>query len=220
MATSEKPLRRDAQLNRERILAAAAELFAERGLTVTLDDVAERAGLGVGTVYRRFRSRDELIEALFEERVQELVSLADEAVADPDPWEGLRGFLERIVRLQAADRGLKETLLGTKEGRARVAAIRDQMRGRAEELVRRAKAAGVVRDDFEASDLPLLQMMVGAVAEVAATERPDLWRRQLALLLDGIRADGHRERLPVPPLGFDALETCLMARPGPGHRRG
>jgi AcrR family transcriptional regulator len=210
MATAEKPLRRDAERNRQRVLAAARDLFAERGLAVTLDDVAARAGLGVGTVYRRFSSRDALVDALFEERVQEVVALADEALASEDPWEGLVDFLHRLVALQAADRGLKEVVLGTTEGRERVAKMREQMRPRVGELVRRAKAAGSLRADFDATDLPLLQMMLGSVAEISTPERSALWQRFLGLLLDGMRAGATEPTpLPVAPLGSEDLDDVM-----------
>jgi AcrR family transcriptional regulator len=209
MSTMEKPLRRDAERNRQRILQAARELFAERGLAVTLDDVAHHAGLGVGTVYRRFSSRDELVDALFEERMLEIIRLADEALAYEEPWLGLKTFIERLVGLQAADRGLKEVLLGTTEGRERVACVREQMRPRAEELVRRAQAAGALRPDFAASDLPLLQMMLGAVADVSTPEHAELWRRFLVMLLDGMRACPQRTTLGEPPLDFQALDAVM-----------
>ena len=219
MAAVERPLRRDAERNRQRILDAARELFAERGLAVTLDDVAHRAGLGVGTVYRRFGSRDELVDALFEERMMDIVALADEGLAASDPWEGLTNFIERLVALQAADRGLKEVLLGTTEGRERVARVREQMRPRGEELVRRAQAAGALRADFAASDLPLLQMMLGAVAEVTTPQHQGLWRRFLMIVLDGMRADGgSRAALPEPPLNFDSLHE-VMCRWRPSRQR-
>jgi AcrR family transcriptional regulator len=219
MATVDKPLRRDAQRNRERLLEAARELFAQRGLAVTLDDIAQRAGVGVGTAYRRFGSREELIVALFEERMHEIVSLAQEAFASDDPWTALVDFLTRMAELQAGDRGLKEVLLGSGAGRERVGRIRDELRPRAQALIERAQAAGAVRPDIDASDLPLLQMMIGAVADVAPPERPELWRRFLALLLDGIRMPGAaRAQLPGPPLGFDALED-VMCRWRPPRER-
>lgn len=215
----ERPLRRDAQRNRELLLRAARELFAQRGLAVTLDDVAHHAGLGVGTAYRRFGSRDELIDALFEERMRDMVTLADAALDDPDPWEGLVGLLERLVELQAADAGLKEVMLGGRQGRERSYRVREQMRPRALELVRRAQEAGALRPDVDASDLPLLQMMVGAVADVATSRRPDLWRRFLALLLDGLRPQGApRPPLGQPPLGFEDLDE-VMRRWRPPRRR-
>jgi AcrR family transcriptional regulator len=210
MSTVDRPLRQDAERNRLKILGAARELFAMRGLEVTLDDIAAAAGLGVGTVYRRFSSRDELIEALFEERVVEIVQLADEALEHQDPWLGLTGFLERVSALQAADRGLKEALLGTSEGRGRVARVRETVRPRADELVRRAQAAGMLREDFAASDLPLIQMMLTSIADITTPEHERLWRRFLVMLFDGMRADGAAPSpLPEPPLPLEALDGVM-----------
>jgi AcrR family transcriptional regulator len=207
---AERPLRRDAERNRGLLLAAARELFAERGLSVTLDDIAARAGLGVGTAYRRFGSRDELVEALFEERVEEIVALADAALEADDPWQGFVGLLERLVELQAGDRGLKEILLGSPAGRERVCAVRDRMRPRVVELIRRCQEAGELRADFCPSDTPLLQMMVGAIADVAPEDRPDLWRRFLGFLLDGLRAPGREgTALAAPPLGFERIGDAM-----------
>ena len=211
MTTADRPLRADAQRNRQRLLEAAHDLFAERGLSVTLDDIARRAGVGVGTAYRRFGSRDELITALFEERMHEILALADEAMAIENPWEGLVTFLTRMVELQASDRGLKDVMLGSARGRERVARLRDQLRPRGEALVARAKAAGMLRPDFDVSDVPLLQMMVAAIADVAPPDRPDLWRRYLRLLVEGIRAEGTpREPLPDPPLGLECIQEVMV----------
>jgi AcrR family transcriptional regulator len=210
MATSERPLRRDAQQNRERILAAARPLFAECGLAATLDDVARRAGLGVGTVYRRFPSRDALVEALFEERILEMVRLVDEALALEDPWEALVTCLERLIAMQASDRGLKEAVLGTGAGRERVARVREQMYPRVMELLSRAQRAGVVRGDLDPGDLPMLQLMVTMIAEVSGPERPDLWRRYLAIVLDGIRGPRvARQQLHPAAVGFDRLDEVM-----------
>lgn len=215
----DKPLRRDAERNRQLLLEAARELFAEQGLSVSLDDIARRAGVGVGTAYRRFGSRDELVEALFEQRVQEIVDLADEALECADPWSGLVCLLDRLVALQAADRGLKEVLLGSGEGRRNAQRIREQMRPRVSELVCRARESGSLRRDFDPSDLPLLHMMVGAVAEVATPERPELWRRFLGFMIDGLRAPGfNRDPLDEPPIGFETLDE-VMCRWRPPRRR-
>ena len=111
-------LRRDAERNRDRILAAARRLFAETGQAVTHNEVARAADVGVGTVYRRFPERADLMRALFEDQLEQVGALADAALAEPDPWPALRGFFERVVDLQAADRGLREFMLGP-DGRAR-----------------------------------------------------------------------------------------------------
>jgi AcrR family transcriptional regulator len=110
VAPTERPLRKDAERNRLRILEAAGELFAERGLGVTLDDIARHAGVGVGTVYRRFADKELLIDALFEQRMELMCSIAAEALELQDPWDGFVYFFEQGSELQARDRGLKELL--------------------------------------------------------------------------------------------------------------
>src|SRR5215217_6312007 len=110
MSTTQ-PLRADAERNRERILAAAAELYAERGLDVSLDDIAAAAGVGVGTVYRRFPDKDALIDALFEDKIDRAVELASNALEIEDPWEGLVTFMRGMCRMQAQDRGFRDALL-------------------------------------------------------------------------------------------------------------
>src|SRR6516225_10472446 len=105
-----RPLRRDAERNRQRILKAAAEVFNERGLDVSLDEIARHAGVGVGTVYRRFRTKEELIEALFLDRLDSVAAIADEADANPDAWCGLVSFMERMAEIMEGDLGLRQML--------------------------------------------------------------------------------------------------------------
>jgi AcrR family transcriptional regulator len=210
MATIERPLRKDAERNRQRILEAARELFSERGLSVTLNDIAHYAGCGVGTVYRRFPDKEQLIDALFEERIGELVVCAEVALTNPDPWEGLVSFLEDGLRLQARDRGLKEVLLSTDEGRARVAVARERLMPLGGQLIERAGAAGALRPDISRQDIPVIHVMLGAVMDGARDVEPDLWRRYLAIVLRGLRADSTvPEPLPVGPLTQDQLEDVM-----------
>ena len=110
--TSDKPLRKDAARNRERILEAARDLFQQRGLSASLNDIARHAGVGVGTVYRHFPDKDQLVEGLFEQRIEELVTRMEQAVADPDPWHGLTSFIRESTEMQADDRGIKDLLTG------------------------------------------------------------------------------------------------------------
>jgi AcrR family transcriptional regulator len=179
-----RPLRRDAERNRRRILEAAAQAFAERGLAITMDDIAEYAEVGVGTVYRRFPNKQALIEALFEERMAELVAIAEDALAADDPWEGIVTFMERAQALQAQNRALKELMLDTPQGCERVAGVRGRLVPLTEQLVARAHASGQLRPDVDQSDLKLIQTMLGTAADV----EPDAWRRMLGILLDGLRA--------------------------------
>lgn len=106
-----RPLRRDAERNRQRILRAASEVFTERGLEVSLDEVARHAGVGVGTVYRRFRTKEDLVEALFVDRIEEVAALAEKAAQDPDPWSGLASFMAEAADLLAGDLGLRQIMM-------------------------------------------------------------------------------------------------------------
>jgi AcrR family transcriptional regulator len=211
MATeTERPLRRDAERNRQRILQAAGEVFAERGLDVSMDDIARHAGVGVGTVYRRFPSKELLIEALFEDRIGQVVSIAQESLEVDDPWDGLVDFLVRVTEVSSLDRGLKQLLLSSTHGQDRVAYGRDCIVPLVDALVTRAQEAGQLRDDIAHTDFALLQMGLGAVAEYAAEVNPDVWRRCLVLLLDGMRAQpGAATPMPVPPLALEQVE-CAM----------
>ncbi|HEU4973522.1 MAG TPA: helix-turn-helix domain-containing protein [Baekduia sp.] len=213
-ATGERPLRADAERNRQRILAAAAEVFAERGLGVTLDDIARHAGVGVGTVYRRFPDKEQLIDALFEDRMAALVALAEECLRDADPWTGLSTFVERGLELQAADRGLKDLVTCTAHGRERVSQGRERLAPLVGRLVERGQAAGVVRPDIRHTDVALVHLMLGAAMDVTCGVRPDAWRRLLGLALDGLRAAGAEpSALASPPLDEDELEAAMRTLP-------
>jgi AcrR family transcriptional regulator len=206
---SARPLRRDAERNRQRILDAARALVAQVGLDISHDDIARAADVGVGTVYRRFPDKQKLIEELFDERVDQIVALVDAARQLDDPWQGLRHFLEGNLELQAGDQGLKELMLGS--SRATDLAQRAQRRiGPAvSELVARAHASGQLRADVGVEDFPLVQMMVGAVMEDARHIDPTLWRRALTLVLDGYRAGGEPTPLPGRMPAPEQIEQVL-----------
>jgi AcrR family transcriptional regulator len=212
MAT-EKPLRADAERNRKRILDAAAELFAAKGLSVGLDEIAHHAGVGVGTAYRRFPDKRQLIEALFEERLDRLVELAERGLAADDAWEGLTGFLEQATELQVQNRGLKEIIVGSDHGTALAARARARLAPLTEQLVRRAQASGGLRADVVATDLPLLQFMVSSAAELTPPHAPQLWRRYLALAIEGLRTPDPQP-LPHPGLSADELDIVLSRARG------
>jgi AcrR family transcriptional regulator len=210
--TVERPLRKDAERNRRRILDAATELFTERGLSVTLNDIAHHADVGVGTVYRRFPDKELLIDALFEERIEEMLALAEQALQASDPWQGLVGFIEQSLELQARDKGLKQLLLGTPQGCARVGGVRERMLPLVSTLVLRARDAGQLRADVEPEDLAVTQWMLGAVVDYGRDVKPELWRRYLHLLLRGLRAEPQpAEPLPVPPLTPEELDELLSS---------
>jgi AcrR family transcriptional regulator len=206
----ERRLRRDAERNRQRILTAAADAFAEVGLSVTMDEIARRAGVGVGTVYRRFPDKEQLIDALFEQRLDELVGLGEAALAEEDPWAGLVRFFESFLALQAADRGLKEVVLSTAHGRDRVRVARGRIAPVVRALIDRAQAEGSLRPDVVGPDIALVQFMVGAVIDYTHDVDPDVWRRLLAIVLDGLRTrrDGPGA-LPAPPLADEQLDAAM-----------
>jgi AcrR family transcriptional regulator len=210
--TADRPLRRDAERNRQRINQAARELFAERGFAVTLDDIADRAEVGIGTVYRRYPDKRALIDLLFEERMAQIVELFDTGLADPDPWRGLVFALESSLALMVEDRGLWELMMSGDHGGDGVQRGRVELGPRMERLVRRAQASGAVRADLEPSDLPLVQMMVGALIDATRDVAPDVWRRHLRLILDGLRPDRRKPSpLPHPALSPDEMDTAMRA---------
>jgi AcrR family transcriptional regulator len=204
-----RPLRADAERNRQRILRAAAEVFTERGLQATLDDVAERAGVGVATVYRRFPDKEALVEDLFTERLDTLVGFAELALAEPDPWTGLATFLENAASVMAGDRGLRQILMFATYGRDRVASARACMLPLVTSLVQRAQESGDVRADLSPTDIPLIEFMLGAAAGYAGQVRPDIWRRYLALFLDALRPTA--TALPEPALTPDELVQAMRS---------
>jgi AcrR family transcriptional regulator len=217
--TSERPLRRDAERNRQRILEAARELFAERGLGVSLDEIARHAGVGVGTVYRRFPDKEQLIDALFEARLGEILAAATDSLAMSDPWEALAHFLERSLELQVEDRALKELLLGTSTAHARIERGRQQIQPVVEAVLDRAQQAGVVREDLTVADLLMLQHAIGEAAEYTREVAPEVWRRIMVIALDGLRPDRRRPSpMPVPPLD-DEQVFCSMREWGQRRRR-
>jgi AcrR family transcriptional regulator len=212
MATAERPLRADAERNRQRILAAADEVFASRGLDVSLDDIAHAAGVGVGTVYRRFPSKDDLIDALFEDKIEEVVALATEALAIEDPWESFEAFTRGMCRKQAEDRGIKELLIAGDRGHERVRAGRERIAPIAFQIVRRAQDAGVVRDDLGPFDVPMMHMAVAHVADRTRDVAPGYFERTLTLLIDGIRPS-REGTTPMPAEPLDAEQfVAAMAR--------
>ena len=210
----DRPLRKDAERNRQRILKAAAEVFTERGLDATLDDVARHAGVGVATVYRRFPDKASLTDAMFEERINIMYDLATQALDADDPWEGLTGFMETAAEMLTRDRGLRQILMFAAHGHKRVGYARERMRPVVGQLVERAQAAGQLRPDLGATDIPMLEFMLGTTAEYAREVRPDIWRRYLALLLDALRPSRPAfTQLPVPELSPDELETAMRTSP-------
>lgn len=203
-------LRRDAERNRGQIVTAAREVFAARGLDAPLEDVARRAGVGIATLYRRFPTRQALIEAVFSTRLEQMVQAAEEAIAMENGWEGFSTYILRLCALQAEDCGVRDVLRmtfptakGLEETRARGYALTAQ-------LIARAKEQGSLRDDFSPEDLVYLLIANGAFVAATSRIRPTAWKRYVALFLESCRAE-RAHPLPEPPLSGDQMFQAMLA---------
>jgi AcrR family transcriptional regulator len=206
-----RPLRADARRNRLRVIDAAKAAFAERGLSVPLEEIAMRAGVGIGTLYRRFPSRTELIAAVIDELSEEFRQLAEATLTDPDPWRGLCRYLEGGLELQVRNQALREVLSAGAEGTyAGAVDLRRHTRPLLKDLMQRGKATGVLRADLEVTDIGAIFWACTGVAEVSARVAPDHWRRHLAVVLDGLRAPG-TTRIPGSPLTETQLKSVFAA---------
>jgi AcrR family transcriptional regulator len=217
-ASPVRPLRRDAERNRQRILEAASEVFTERGLGVSLDEIARHAGVGVGTVYRRFSTKEELVEALFVDRIESIAALAEQAAEAPDPWSALVCFMEQFAEALAGNRGLKQMLTLAGYGQDLAAYARRRNAPLVARLVQRAQAAGQLRADLSLTDIPFLVFLLTEAAQLARPVNPELWRRYLTLITDGMRPQREGVTpLPVPALAPEEMEKAMREHV-PGHR--
>lgn len=190
-----KPLRADARRNREAILKAAKAVLAKHGTEAQMDDIAARAKVGVGTVYRHFPTKEALIRALIAERMETVASYVVEALDDPDPWHGLTTSLWRGAELGASDRALSAVFSDSSEAFTECASSRGTLLTAATELVRRAQASGQLRPDASVQDIPVF--MCGVMQAMHQKgEDPNAWRRHLQIIIDGLRAGPH-----TTPLG-------------------
>jgi len=191
-----RALRADARRNREAVIAAAKKLFADEGLDAQMPDVAKAARVGVGTVYRHFPTKEDLIAALAAERFERLAEKARDAIAAEDPWEGLCDFIRFSAQIQADDRGLCE-VMGSRPEVMEVSAYAVGLDELAAEMVKRAKGSGKLRKDLEWRDIPMIACGLGRItpAEMgpAAGRRP----RLVEIVIDGLRAPGN-SKLPKP----------------------
>jgi AcrR family transcriptional regulator len=207
-AAPARPQRKDALRNRALLLDAARTVFAERGVDASMDDIAHQAGLGVGTAYRHFANKQEIVAALYEDAIDSMIANLEAATAIEDPWQALVWFFETSAVSQARDRGLHEMLTGG------VSHDSDEVRQRfappMRRLLRKAKAAGVIRPDIVINDIAVVFAMLGVAYRLHGSSSPQSWRRYLTLILDGLRATD-RDRLPVPPLSDGDLDDAMAA---------
>ena len=210
--TQETPrvLRKDAERNRQRVLDAARELFAEKGLEATLNDVAHHANVGVGTVYRRFATKEELVAAIFVDGMEQLTALAETALQHQDSWLGFAWYVESMCEITATDRGLREIAFSKAYGCERVKACQDRLVPVLTKLVGRAQADGYLRPELSSTDMPLFGLLAGTVSEFAGNVDAGLWRRYVAILLDGMRRHDDQAPIPVQALDSDALDRAMQ----------
>ncbi|GAA5184766.1 TetR/AcrR family transcriptional regulator [Rugosimonospora acidiphila] len=207
MATGSAPLRKDARRNRERLVAAAREVFAERGLDVALDEVARRAGVSIGTLYNRFPTRADLVEAVFADRVEAVARIAEHALSMDDAWDGFTHFVEQICRMQAADRGYND-LAARRIPQAVPTAAQAHGYQLMTRILDRAQRAGALRADFTVEDMAFVTWAITRTIEATAEVNPTAWRRHLALILDGLRAPAAHP-LPEPPMLPDQVARIM-----------
>ncbi|EOD67128.1 TetR/AcrR family transcriptional regulator [Amycolatopsis vancoresmycina] len=178
MTVEQRPLRADARRNREALVAAAREVFRAKGVDAPLDEIARRAEVAIGTLYNRFPTRADLVEAAFLPTLQEAEAVLEEALACADPWAGFVLFVERSVLMQVSDRGFTEVCSRTFDPASGLEKAKQANASRMQGIVSRAQDAGVLRPDFRLVDF--------AVVFAAASAAQD-WRHGLALVLDGLR---------------------------------
>lgn len=204
-----RPLRKDAERNRQRVIGAARDLFSTRGLEATLNDVAHHAGVGVGTVYRRFPTKEKLVEAIFENGIDQITALAESALREKDSWRGFVSFVEQLCELTATDRGLREAVFSKAYGGDRVEASRLRLTPTISKLVERAKDDGYLRPEVSPTDMPFLGLVAGTVSEYAGHIEPQLWRRYVSIILEGLRHRRGQERLTVRALEDQELDAAM-----------
>jgi AcrR family transcriptional regulator len=212
--------RADARQNRAGILDAAGDLFADRGVDVQMSDVAEHAGLAIGTVYRHFATKEALVDSLLTDRLTSTAAAGRAAVADQrDPWQALAAFLRTITASQLADRALSQYIGGRIVGSAELRRKRNDLFADFEELVRATRDAGQLRGDVEANDIRVAMICI-ARASTGHWPDPDwLLERYLPIVLDGLRAPG-RSTLSGQPAPTAELDQAATGRGESPFRRG
>ncbi|RRR95668.1 TetR/AcrR family transcriptional regulator [Glycomyces terrestris] len=188
-----RPPRADAVRNRRRLLAAAADEFAEYGLDASVADIARRAGVGKGTVFRHFPTKDDLVAAILTDRMDDLHRLGERLLESDDPGAALHEFLTAAAA-QRQERDLS-FLAEAAGSMPEVAAARARMMDAIDRIVARAAEAGAIRADVTGTDVFLLMCAPNYVAGSVPDAAPDLWCRYLGIILDGLRPEGAR---PLP----------------------
>jgi AcrR family transcriptional regulator len=192
------PLRSDAERNRARIVTAARTVFGREGLHASMASVAREAGVGIATLFRRFPAKEDLVAAVFADRMDAYADAVAVALDDPDPWHGLTGFIETVCAMQAADYGFADVLTMTFPTAKGLEKPRAEAYESIVRLIERAKAEGGLREDFTPEDLVLVHMANAGVVNATGDAAPDAWRRVVALMIQSFQAPA-RGSLPDSP---------------------
>ena len=220
MTPGERALRADAERNRRRVVDAAEALFSERGLDVGVAEIAERAGVGRGTLFRNFPSKDDLIAAIVVERMSEAVDRGRTLLEAPDPGEALFEFLAEIAGRQQLDRALFEAVADAWLANDEIRAAHAGVVGVVGELLGRAQEAGAVREDIGAMDVLMLLKGVCAAATAFASSEPGLVARQLDLVRAAISASAGNRPLRGRPPSLADIERAFPQADAPGVAAG
>ena len=204
-------MRRDARRNRERVLAAAGDVFADLGLKAQVEEVARRAGVGVGTVCRHFPTKQALVEAVLEAMYESLLVDAQSALALPDPGAAFEAFFVKLAAFQARHRALAEQMANAIDLPMSAQPTRHRLRSAITNLVANAQAAGTIRSDIGPADIAMLFSGVAHSAALAGDLEPMLRQRYLTIILDGLRPIDPSQ-LPGKPLDFAQLDRTKKRR--------
>lgn len=201
--------RKDAKRNRAALIAAGAELFDAAGLMPTLDDVARHAGVGVGTAYRHFPNKFVLAQAVLAETMEAMLEAAERAAKMDDASAGLEAFFEAVLEPQANKRALGRLLRGAPNSELDADGFQSRIEGCIEALLRRGREQRVVRADLASTDIGVLMSVMTHLIETFGDADPQLWRRLLPVVLDGVRADA-----PTPLAGLPLSRSAFLQRLG------
>lgn len=204
-----RPLRRDAQESRNKLIAAAQAEFAAHGVEASLEKIARDAGVAIGTLYRHFPTRLDLLMAALRPRLHEFVDGADKAVELDDPWDGFVAYLDNLFAVQAGDRGFNDFLSRRFPGNSETEHIHDVMCQQIDDVLARAQKAGKARSDITRADIINLIWSNGRIIDATSARAPTAWRRQLYLMLDAYRSE-RAHSIPEPPMTDDQLYDAMV----------
>ena len=205
----QRPLRRDARESRDKLIAAAQAEFAAQGVDASLEKIAREAGVAIGTLYRHFPTRLDLLMAALRPRLHQFVEGANKAVEMDDPWDGFVAYLDNLFAVQAGDRGFNDFLSRRFPGNSETEHIHNVMCQQIDDVLARAQQAGKARIDITRADIINLIWSNGRIIDATSAKAPTAWRRQLYLMLDAYRAE-RAHPIPEPPMTDEQLYDAMV----------